>query len=215
MTLVNPHTFVLQFELMNTPSTSRLANDPSISRLLEKRREAVAEFTRLGEEAAQIAKQQAHERESIEALDKVLRLFGIDTTDLQADTDDEIAESPTRESESSAVRSDFEARYAGGSSTKKIRLAPLIRYAIGQFDEDFTQQDIVRWIKSKHPSAEVRPATVSSTLWRLAQKDAIEKVREGYGSEPNTYRKTAQEGTAQEEFPSGENAPDEEPTVSE
>ena len=81
---------------------------------------------------------------------------------------------------------------------------------------EFNTQDVMRWIKEKYPDAEVRSATVSSTVWRMANEwGTIEKVRDGYGSEPNTYRKVSQNGPAQESLPNEEQTSDEGAAVSE
>lgn len=74
--------------------------------------------------------------------------------------------------------------------SERINLAQGVREAVHEIEGSFTQQDITRKIKEKHPNAEVRPANVSNTIMRLAKRGYIRRVRKGYGSQPNTYRKT-------------------------
>ncbi len=193
-----PLSFVLRSGML------AIMTDASITRLLETRREAIEKRARLDDD--------------VSAIDRVLTLLGVNANELQAN-EAEIGEAPEnlpapRESTSSPLREIKQPSFPKRRS-QKIRITQEIRKAVQAFEGEFTQNDVVRRIRDEYPFAEVRPQTVSSTLWRMANREGtIEKVREGYGSQPNTYRKISDDGPAQEGFPNEDRTSDEEDTVS-
>lgn len=178
--------------------------DDAITRLRETRRKSMEERARADSDIA--------------AIDRVLSLLGVRNDELQdsGTKTNEISESLpiARESVPSALQR-IEKPTLPNNRSKKIRITQEIRAAVQEFQGEFTQHDVVEWIKDKHPSAQVRSATVSSALWRMAKQGVIKRVREGYGSEPNTYRRVSHDGPAQEDFPNQDHPSDEEDTVSE
>lgn len=178
--------------------------EDSINRLLEARRKAMEERARADSDIA--------------AIDRVLPLLGVRNDELQdsATETNETSESLSvaRESVPPPLQGIEKPSPPSGRS-KKIRITQEIRRAIQEFQGEFTQHDVVEWIKDKHPSIQVRSATVSSALWRMAKQGAIEKVQEGYGSDPNTYRRASHDSVVQEGFPDEEHTSDEGSNVSE
>lgn len=185
--------------------------DTSINRLMETRRKAIEKRARAEEERASADS-------DVSAIDRVLKLLGVSVDELQSG-EAEIGEVPkslpvAREDVSSP--SQGVERPVSRNGHPKIRITQEIRSAVQEFDGEFTQQDVLRRIKDKYPFAEIRPATVSSALWRMAnQTGVIEKVREGYGSEPNTYQRVSPDGSTQESLPNEERTSDEADNVSE
>lgn len=178
--------------------------DNSVTRLMETRREAIEKRMRLDED--------------ISAIDRVLEILGVNIRELQtseAEIDQTLESLPTPQDSVSSPAHEGNMASSQNGRTEKIRITQEIRNAVQGFEGEFTQQDIVEWIKSKHPFAEVRSPTVSSALWRMANKGTIEKIREGYGSEPNTYRKVSHDSPTQEGFPNGEDTVNEKDLMSE
>ena len=160
---------------------------------MEARRKAIEERARLDSDIASI--------------DRVLELLGVSGNEFQgSETETGETESlpAARESTSSPLQ-EVERPVSRNGRSKKLRITREIRNAVQEFEGEFSQRDVVRWIQDRYPSAEIRAATVSSTLWRMAnQTGVIEKVREGYGSEPNTYQRVSRDGSAQESLPNEE-----------
>lgn len=191
--------------------TLSLMTDDAITRLRETRRKSMEERARADSDIA--------------AIDRVLSLLGVHNDELQdsGTKTNEISESLSvaRESAPSALQSApsalqrIEKPASPNNRAKKLRITQEIRAAVQGFQGEFTQHDVVEWIKDKYPSAQVRSATVSSALWRMAKQGVIERVREGYGSEPNTYRRVSDDSPAQEGFPNQEPVSNEEVTVRE
>lgn len=188
-------------------------SDPTIQRLLRAWQRVEQDYRRA-----------ERDRESIQ---RALFLAGISISELQADPPETEESSSTFSSTQEVEDPSLQAAGAAILRSKsesenghtKIRTTQEMRNAIAEFEGEFTQQDVLMRIVEKHPGAKVRAGTISSALWRMASKGEIEKVRDGYGSEPNTYRRCSstslQEGFSEEESESdGEDTTIERETMS-
>ncbi len=188
-------------------------SDPTIQRLLRAWQKVEQDYRRA-----------ERDRESIQ---RALSLAGISINELQADSPETEESSYTFSSTQEVEDPSLQAMGATILRSKsesenghtKIRTTQEMRNAIAEFEGEFTQQDVLMRIAEKHPGAKVRAGTISSALWRMASKGEIEKVRDGYGSEPNAYRRSSstslQEGFSEEESESdGEDTTIERETMS-
>lgn len=186
-----------------------MSDDRSLAKLKELRRKTAEKMARVEKELAALAK-------DAEALDRALELLGENSKEFQGHEAQvsEALEFPrvTRDNDSPPWREAVRHISSNGRS-EKIRVTQEVRNAVQEFEGEFTQQDVVARIKNKYPFAEVRPPTVSSTLWRMADSGKIEKVREGYGSEPNVYRRIPDHDLIGKGTIDGENPIIEESTV--
>lgn len=153
------------------------------------RREASKKRERAERELAKAEKSLADAQKDEAALDRTLELLGV-SKDSRAN---EVSAGTTLESQGTAKNRP--------PNSRKVKITEEVRNALQEFEGEFTPHDIAAWIEQRHPLIEVRPATVSSTLWRMADRGKdIEKVREGSGSKPNHYRKIPHHGSMREGF---------------
>lgn len=71
----------------------------------------------------------------------------------------------------------------------KSSLAGVVREAIESFeDRTFTKGDVLAWLKEKHPTVLVSPASVASFLAKLGKSGGLRIVQPGSGKMPAKYQ---------------------------
>lgn len=78
-------------------------------------------------------------------------------------------------------------------------LAREVRSAVREAEgAEFTQRDIKDRIARDWPNHDVRSGSVHNALSRMANRGEIEKVREGFGNEPDVFREVLHADVVQE-----------------
>lgn len=147
------------------------------------------------------------------ALRRVLEMVGVKSRDIQeneVESDEPTEVSPAGQyDETSPPR--LIVRPSTNGRAKKIRITQAVRNLLPEIEGEFQPPDVTMWLQRKFPHADIRPPSVSAAIWRLADKgEGIRKVREGSGSEPNTYEKIPQDVSTQDALADEENTPEEE-----
>ncbi len=151
------------------------------------------------------------------ALSRVLEIHRADSEKSErseADSDDTPKFSTSPQDNETLPTEEVVKSTANGHS-QKVRYTQEVRDYLRQHEGIFQPSEVTTWLEEKYPHTHIRPATVSSIIWRMADRgQGVRKVQGVPGSE-NSYEKIPQYDAAQSGLVEQEHSVTEESYVNE